>query len=84
MGKIQEKGISEYVGGRGKSNYQKRNRLEEETVNYCRLRGGKGIGRWWGCKVGHAAESESPRCGEEEETPDHIVFRCKKGMGAGE
>ena len=36
------------------------------------------IGRWWGCKVGNAAESECPRCGEEEKTPDHMVFRCRE------
>ena len=37
------------------------------ATNYCRLRGGKGIRSWW-----------ITRCGEEEETPDHIVFRCRK------
>ena len=42
------------------------------VMSYCRLRGGKGIGRWWGFKVGQVAG------GEEDETPDHIVFRCKK------
>ena len=36
------------------------------VTNYCRLRGGKGIGRW------------CPKCGEKEQTPDHIVFRCGK------
>ena len=48
------------------------------VTNYCRLGGGKGIGRWWGCKVGNAAGSECPRCEEEEETPDHMVFRCRE------
>ena len=48
------------------------------VTNYCRLRGGKGIGRWWGCRVGHVDDARYPRCGEEEETPGHIVFRCRK------
>ena len=47
------------------------------VTNYCRLRGGKGIGRWWGFKVEHAAESECPRCGEEEETSWSGVRRSR-------
>ena len=27
---------------------------------------------------GHVAEAECPRCGEEEETPDHIMLRCRR------
>ena len=46
------------------------------VTNYCRLRGGKGIGRWW-YKIGRAEDAECPRCGEEEDTPDHIVFWCR-------
>ena len=47
-------------------------------TNYCRLRGGKGIERWWENKVGRVEDATCPNCGEEEGTPDHIVFRCKK------
>ena len=47
-------------------------------TNYCRLRGGKGIGRWWEEKIGRVEDAECPKCGEQEETPDHIVFRCRK------
>ena len=46
------------------------------VTNYCRLRGGKGIGRWWDEKIGQVEDAGCPRCGEEEETPEHIVFRC--------
>ena len=49
---------------------------QRKTVtNYCRLRGGKGIGRWWNKKIGRVEDAECPRCGEEE-TPEHFVFRC--------
>ena len=48
------------------------------VTNYCRLPGGKGMGRWWEKKVGRIAEDVYPQCGEEEQTPDHIVFRCGK------
>ena len=44
------------------------------VTNYCRLRGGKGIGRGWDEKIGRV---EDARCGEEEETPEHIAFRCE-------
>ena len=47
------------------------------VTNYCRLRGGKGIGRWWNEKIGRIEDAECPRCREEEDTPDHIVFRCR-------
>ena len=50
--------------------------MEERSSNG--LLGGKGIDRWWRCKVGNAAESECPRCGEEEETPGYMVFQCKE------
>ena len=39
------------------------------VTNYCRLRGGKGIGRWWDEKIGRV---------EDAEFPEHIVFRCGK------
>ena len=42
-----------------------------EEKSSCRLRGGKGIGKWWENRI-------CPRCGEEEETPDDIMFRCRK------
>ena len=47
------------------------------VTNYCRLRGGKGIGRWWNERIGRTEDAECPRCGEKEKTPDHIVFRCR-------
>ena len=50
----------------------------EAVTNYCRLRGGKGIGGWWNAKIGRVEEARCPRCGEEKQTPDHIVFRCRK------
>ena len=50
----------------------------EAVTKYCRLRGGKGIGRWWEEKIGRVEDAGCPRCGEEEETPEHIVFRCWK------
>ena len=48
------------------------------VTNYCQLRGEKGIGRWWDDKIGRVEGAECPKCGEEEQTPDHIVFRCGK------
>ena len=29
-------------------------------------------------KIERGEEAEYPQCGEEEQTPDHIVFRCRK------
>ena len=48
------------------------------ATNYCRLWGGKGLGNWWENKVGRGVDATCPRCGLEEDTPDHIVFRCRK------
>ena len=48
------------------------------VTNYCRLRGGKGIGRWWNDKIGRVECAECPKCGEKEQTPDHIVFLYRK------
>ena len=48
------------------------------VTNYCRLRGGKGIGRWWETKIGRTEEDVCPKCGEEEQMADHIVFHCEK------
>ena len=48
------------------------------VTSYCRLRGGKGIGRWWENKVGHVSDAICPKCEREGQTPEHIVFRCKK------
>ena len=45
-------------------------------TSYTRLRTGKGIGRWWMHRIGKSVSSECPVCKEEEETPEHIVFRC--------
>ena len=36
------------------------------VTNYCRLRGGKGIGKRWKEKIGHAEDATCPRCGEED------------------
>ena len=46
------------------------------VTNYCQLRGGKGIRKWWENRIGRMDHAVCPRCGEEEETPDHIVLRC--------
>ena len=43
--------------------------------DYCRLRGGKGIGKGWESRIGRMDDAVCPRCREEEESPDHIVFR---------
>ena len=48
------------------------------VTNYCRLREGKGIGRWWEKQIGRIEDDGFPKCGEEEQTPDHVVFRCRK------
>ena len=45
------------------------------VTNYCRLRGGKGIGKWWENKIGRTQSAVCPRC-REEESPEHVVFRC--------
>ena len=47
-------------------------------TNYCRLREGKGIGKWWENRIGRIENAACPRCGEEDNTPYHIVFRCMK------
>ena len=46
------------------------------VTSYCRLRGGKSIGKWWEEKIGHAEDATCPICGEEKETREHIVFWC--------
>ena len=38
----------------------------------------KGHRGGWNAKIGRVEEARCPRCGEEEQTPDHIVFRCRK------
>ena len=48
------------------------------VTNYCRLRGRRGLGRWWEKKIGRTEEEVCPICGEEEQTTDHIVFPCGK------
>ena len=50
-------------------------------TNYYRLRGGKGIGRWWDEKIGRVEDAGCPRCGEEEET---LERKGKEGVGGGE
>ena len=53
-------------------------RRRRAVTSYCRLRGGKGLGKWRENKVGLEEEAICPRCGKEEDTPDHIVFLCMK------
>ena len=52
--------------------------LRKTVTNYCRLRRGKGIGRWWEKKIRWIEEDVCLKCGEEEQTPGHIVFWCGK------
>ena len=33
--------------------------------------------KWWENRIGRSECATCPRCGEEEETPDHFVFRCR-------
>ena len=53
-------------------------RRRKAVTNYYRLRGGKGIGKWWENKIGQTDVATYPRCGEEDDTPDRIVFRCMR------
>ena len=48
----------------------------QAVTNYCRLWAGKGMGRWWCERIGQVEDAKCPRCGLDDETPDHIVFRC--------
>ena len=48
------------------------------VTNYCRLRGGKGIGRRWEKKIKRTEDDRCPKCEEEEQTLDHVEFRCRK------
>ena len=48
------------------------------VTNYCRLRGGKGIERWWEKKIGRTEDDLCPKCGEEEQTPDHVVWKVRR------
>ena len=56
---------------------------QKVATSYCRLRGGKGLGKWWEKKGrwGVGVDATCPRCGKEDDTPDHIVFRCSKIKG---
>ena len=47
------------------------------VTKYFRLLGGKGIGRWWEKKLGRTEDDLCPKCGEEAQTLDHIVFWCR-------
>ena len=43
MGEAEEEGKRGGGGG-----YEESNEMEEkDVINYCRRRGGKGIGKWW-------------------------------------
>ena len=67
------------LGGDGRAVIGRVMKWKRKAVtNYCRLRGGKGIGRWWNDKIGRVEGEEWPKCGEEDQTPDNIVFRCGK------
>ena len=44
-------------------------------TSYCQLRGGNGIGSWWDKKIGRTEDGMCLKCGEEAQTPDHVVFR---------
>ena len=87
MGKTAEEGIS--GGRRGSSHWRRRRKA---VTNYCRLRGGKGIGTGWERKIGRTDDDVCPKCGEEEQTTDPIGFPCKnvrrvrdeRGRGRGE
>ena len=82
------------LGGDGRALIGRAMKWRRKAVtNYCRLRGGKGIGRWWDDKIGRVEGTECPKCAEEEQTPDHIVLweghkgegrKGKEGMGKGE
>ena len=47
----------------------------KKVTSYWWLWGEKGMGKK---KIGHVEEKVCPKCGEEEQTPDYIVFRCGK------
>ena len=47
------------------------------VMKYCRLRGGKGIWRWWENKIGRR-DDDNAVWGGRRETLEHIVFRCRK------
>ena len=67
------------LGGDGRAVIGRAMKWKREAVtNYCRLRGGKGIGRWWSDKIGRVEGAECAKCGEKEQIPDHIVFQCVK------
>ena len=51
----------------------------EAVTSYCRLRGGKGIGRWWNKKIGRVDDAGCPRCGEKEE----ITVDCEGERASG-
>ena len=56
--------------------YKEGNRVAAEGGNCsCRLRG---IGRWWEKKIGRTEEEVCSKCGEEEQTPDHIAGRSEE------
>ena len=76
MGETEEKGV--FRGGRGGRDHKSDEVEAGAVTNYCRLRGGKGIGRWWEARIGQAEDGRCPRCGEEEKIPDHIVFRSRE------
>ena len=74
VGKAKEEGK---CGGRRRGSHQEGDGMEEKkaVTNYCRLRGGK---EWWENRVGRTDDAVCPRCREEDDTQDHIVFRCMK------
>ena len=77
MGKEQEEENVEEKEDRETITKRPMGSKRKAVTSYCQLRGGKGIGKWWENKIGRTLDAVYvPRCREEEETPDHIVFQC--------
>ena len=36
------------------------------------------MAKWWEKKIGRAGEDVCPKCEEEEQTPDHVVFKVRR------
>ena len=66
----EERNIEEEAGIRRVMGWQRK-----AVANYCRLLGGKDIGKRWKNRIGRTDDAVCPRC-REEESLDHIVVRC--------
>ena len=69
-GRARSRHLQKEVSGEGRTRRRWKGRdrramkLKRKAVtNYCRLRGGKGIGRWWNGKIGRMEGAECPKCG---------------------